>query len=88
MGLPHDSGRRAGGRHRGRSCWPTRATRKRWRSSGARGPFIVTARCEDVRTYEVDNDARKRALERLLGPPRREDEEGSAQEDHPECPST
>ena len=56
-----------------------------------RGSWTVycrCARCEEVRTYEVDNDAGKRALERLLGPPRREDEEGSAQEDHPEGPST
>jgi len=58
-----------------------------------RGSWTVycrCARCDEVRTYEVDNDARKRALERLLGPPlgppRREDEEGSAQEDHPEGP--
>ena len=60
-----------------------------------RGSWTVycrCARCDEVRTYEVDNDARKRALERLLvpplGPPRREDEEGSAHEDHPEGPST
>ena len=56
-----------------------------------RGSWTVycrCARCDEVRTYEVDNDARKRALERLLGPPRREDEEGSAQEDHPEGPCT
>jgi hypothetical protein len=68
------------------------ATPKRWRCSGARGPCIATARCDKVRTYEVDNEARKLALERLLGPPlgtmREEDEEGSVQEGHPEGPST
>ena len=60
-----------------------------------RGSWTVychCARCEEVSTYEVDNEARKRTLERLLGPPlgppRREDEEGSAQEDHPEGPCT
>jgi hypothetical protein len=40
--------------------------------------YCYCARCDDVRTYEVDNEARKRALERLLGLPRREDEEGPA----------
>jgi len=50
--------------------------------------FCHCARCEDVRTYEVDNEARKRALERLLGSPRREDEGESAQEGQPADPST
>ena len=36
--------------------------------------FCHCAHCDEVRTYEVDNDARKRALERLLGPPQRGDE--------------
>ena len=47
-----------------------------------RGSWTVychCALCEEVRTYEVDNEARERALERLLGLARREDEEGSDQ---------
>ena len=59
---PHDRRRPTGSRHRGFLLAPEGHTQEVEVQRGAWTIYCRCRRCEDVHTYEVDNEARERAI--------------------------